>query len=99
MSQNLPSKLSQRITRLRWQAVVLAFLLVLAHQLIEHTWLMGLSLWKHFATQLFFYGLIGPILAWWALASLRRQAQETEAAQQALNQTHAALKEADQLAA
>jgi hypothetical protein len=33
------SRLSHRIARLRWQLPVLAFLLVLADQLVEHIWL------------------------------------------------------------
>ena len=67
-------KLSQRIQRLRWQAPVLALLLVVAHQLLEHTWLMHLPRWQHCSSQVLFYGLVGPILAWWALTSLHRQA-------------------------
>lgn len=89
-------KLSQRINRLRWQVPVLAFLLVLVHQLLEHTWLWHLSHWQHFATQLVFYGLVGPVLVWWALTLLHRRADETEAAHQALNLAHTALEEANQ---
>ena len=70
MSDNKNSKLSQRINRLRWLAPVFAFLLVLSHQILEHTWLVDLPRWPHFATQLFFYGLLGPLLDWWALTSL-----------------------------
>jgi len=95
-NEDLRPKLSQRINRFRWGAPILAFLLVLTHQLIEHTWLIGLPRWQHFTTQLVFYGLIGPFLAWWALTSLRRQAAETEAAHQALNQANTALEEANQ---
>ncbi len=96
MNKDVQPKLSQRINRLRWQVPVLAFLLVLSHQILEHTWLVGLPRWRHFATQLLFYGLIGPVLAWWALTSLRRQAAETEAAHQALDRAHTALEEANQ---
>lgn len=96
MSENPSSKLSQRINRLRWQAPLLAFLLVLLHQLLEHTWLWSLPHWQHFTSQVLFYGLIGPILAWWVLTILRRRADETEAAYHALNRAHAALAEANQ---
>jgi hypothetical protein len=89
-------KLSQRIQRLRWQAPLLALLLVVVHQLLEHTWLMHLPRWQHFASQVIFYGLLGPLLAWWALTSLRRRAAETGTAHQALNQAHIALAEANQ---
>jgi len=96
MSDSKNSKLSQRINRLRWLAPVLAFLLVLFHQILEHTWLVNLPRWPHFATQLFFYGLLGPLLAWWALTSLWHRAKETESAQQALEATHLELSEANQ---
>lgn len=90
------SVVSQRIARLRWQAPILAFILVLTHQLVEHTWLIHLPRWQHFATQLLFYGLVGPALAWWALTSLRRSAQETESAEKALRLAHTELQEANQ---
>lgn len=96
MNADVQPKLSQRIQRLRWQAPVLALLLVVVHQLLEHTWLMHLPRWQHFTSQALFYGLLGPLLAWWALTSLRRRAAETEAAHQALNQAHTALAEANQ---
>ena len=96
LSPDVQPKLSQRIQRLRWQAPVLALLLVVVHQLLEHTWLMHLPRWQHFASQALFYGLLGPLLAWWALTSLRRRAAETEAAHQALNRAHISLAEANQ---
>lgn len=96
MSEIVSSQLYRRITRLRWQAPLLAVLLVLVHQIIEHTWLMFLPHWWHFATQALFYGIVGPALAWWALTSLRRSVAETEAAERALKQAHAALSEANE---
>ncbi|MBZ0294319.1 MAG: GAF domain-containing protein, partial [Anaerolineae bacterium] len=87
------SNLSHRITRWRWQAPMLALLLVLAHQLVEHIWLIHLPTWQHFATQVLFYGLIGPTLTWWALTSLRRTVVEAEAAEQALHNAHTTLTE------
>lgn len=93
MGEISSSRLYQRIGRLRWQAPLLAFSLVLAHQLVEHTWLIHLPRWQHFATQMLFYGLVGPALAWWALTSLRRSVAETEAAERALQKAHHALSE------
>lgn len=95
MRESAQIRLSQRVNRLRWQAPVLAFLLVLADQLLEHTWLGFLPAWGHFVSQMFFYGVIGSTLVWWGLTSLRRQVDETEAAQRALQQAHAALKESN----
>lgn len=88
MSDATASALYQRIGRLRWQAPMLALLLVLLHQYVEHTWLRSLSHWHHFATQVLFYGLVGPALAWWALSSLRRSVGETEEAEHALQVAH-----------
>ncbi len=89
-------KLSRRINRLRWQVPLLAFVLVLIDQLVEHTGLIHLPGWGHLASQVFFYGLIGSTLAWWALNSLKRQVQDTQDAQDALQEAHTALGEANQ---
>jgi two-component system nitrate/nitrite sensor histidine kinase NarX len=96
MSESVSSKLYQRITLLRWQAPILAFILVLVHQLLEHTVLSQLPHWWHFTTQVLFYGLVGPVLAYWALTSLRRSVGETEAAEQALRRTHSDLSDANE---
>ena len=96
MNKDVQLQLSQRINRLRWWIPILAFLLILFHQLVEHTWLVSLPRWQHFATQLLFYGFFGPVLAWWALTSLRRSARDTEQAHQERDQAHVALEEANQ---
>lgn len=96
MREQSYAKLSQRINRLRWQVPVLAFVLVLADQLMEHVWVNFSPGWGHFVAQVFFYGVIGSALVWWALTSLRRRIDETEIAQRALEQAHAALSEANQ---
>lgn len=96
MGASEASALYRRIGRLRWQAPVLAILLVLVHQLVEHTWLRYLPHWEHFLTQVLFYGIVGPILAWWALTSLLKQVRETELAEQALQQTHERLRKVNQ---
>ena len=83
MREDQKLSVSHRITRLRWQTPILAFLLVLAHQLIEHPWLIQLPPWQHFASQMLFYGLVGPALAIWVLTSLRKRALEIEEAESA----------------
>lgn len=88
MSDATASALYRRISRLRWQAPLLALLLVLVHQTVEHTWLQYLPRWRHFSSQVLFYGLVGPALAWWALSSLRRSVGETEKAEHALQDAH-----------
>lgn len=96
MGASEASTLYRRIGRLRWQAPILAVLLVLAHQYVEHTWLRYLPHWEHFLTQVLFYGIVGPFLAWWALTSLLRQVRETEMAERALQQTHERLRKANE---
>lgn len=88
MSDATASALFRRVSRLRWQVPLLALLLVLLHQYVEHTWLRSLSRWPHFASQVLFYGLVGPTLAWWALSSLRRSVGETEEAERAVHVAH-----------
>lgn len=90
------SSLNPRLKRLRWLLPLLAFLLVLAHQLLEHAVLFYLPRWQHFATQLLFYGIIGPVLAWWVLGYLGKQVNETETALQALKIAHDDLAETSQ---
>ncbi len=80
-------QLAQRIQRWRWQAPLLALILVAIHQLLEHTWLQHLSRWQHFVSQLLFYGVVGPTLAWWALTTLYHRVQETARAYRALAET------------
>jgi two-component system nitrate/nitrite sensor histidine kinase NarX len=89
------SQLYKRLTKLRIQVPILALLLVLSHQIVEHTLLAHLPRWQHFATQVLFYGLVGPTLAWLALTSLRRSARETDEAELALKQAHKELKQAN----
>ena len=96
MREDQQSSVSQRIARLRWQTPILAFLLVLAHQLIEHTWLIHLPPWQHFASQMLFYGMVGPALAIWVLTSLRKSALETEEAESAVRRAHTQLEKSNQ---
>ncbi len=96
MAKHQHSNLYRRITRLRWQAALLALVLVLIHQYIEHAYLFFLPRWHHFWTQVLFYGLVGPALAWLALTSLRQQVLETERAEGALRQANEALARANE---
>jgi GAF domain-containing protein len=96
LKQTFSARPSQRIDRLRWQVPLLAFLLVLTDQIVEHTGLIRLSDWGHFAAQILFYGIIGSLLGWWALASIGRRVRETEAAKTALQTANVALSEAKQ---
>lgn len=91
-----PSSLYARISRLRWQAAGLALVLVLVHQWIEHAYLFFLPRWTHFWTQVVFYGLVGPILAWLALSSLREQVAETEQAERRLRRSRDKLADVNQ---
>ncbi len=90
------SWLFQRVHQLQWQAPLLALLLVFVHQVIEHTWLAHLPRWEHFATQMLFYGLVGPTLAWLALSSLKENILKTERTQQALEAALISLEQANQ---
>ena len=58
---------------------------VLVHQIIEHTLLTSLGVFQHFLTQLFFYGLIGPVLAVVTLTWISRRVRERDEAGQHLN--------------
>jgi two-component system nitrate/nitrite sensor histidine kinase NarX len=77
----------RRVGRLRWQAALLAVALVLLHQWVEHAYLFFLPRWTHFWTQVAFYGVVGPSLAWLALTSLRNQMSETEQAERAMRRS------------
>lgn len=87
------SDLYRRVSRLRWQAAILAVALVFTHQYIEHAYLFFLPKWTHFWTQVVFYGLVGPLLAWVALSSLRGQIAETEQAEHSLRRSRDELAE------
>ena len=93
---SLSGQLYRRLTKLRWQAPLLALIFVIGHQLIEHTWLRYLPHWQHFASQVLFYGLVGPFLVWWALTYIRRRVAETQAVESALSQAHSELYESNQ---
>lgn len=72
--------LSKRINLLRWFLSVTAFFVVFIQQIIEHTWLKDLSWPQHFASQLIFYGIVGPTVVWIALTWIARSVAERERA-------------------
>lgn len=90
------SNLYRRVSRLRWQAAILAVVLVFTHQWIEHAYLFFLPKWTHFWTQVVFYGIVGPVLAWIALNSLRDQISETEEAEAQLRRSRDELAKVNQ---
>jgi len=75
------SRLPRRIDVLRWVLPVVAFVAVLIHQILEHTVLRSLPWAWHFATQLLFYGLAGPLVVWsmltWIVRSVEAQDRAT----------------------
>lgn len=58
------TRLPQRVHMLRVLLPVAAFVAVLVHQVFEHTVLRSLPWGWHFASQLVFYGLAGPLIVW-----------------------------------
>jgi len=86
----------QSRNRCGWQVAILAFSLVLIHQILAHTWLANLSPGEHFASQVLFYGVIGPAVAWWSLTAFQRQIDATETAKQRLEGAQAEVTAANQ---
>jgi len=85
-----PAPLSQQIARLRWQAPLLALLLVLVQQTVKRLWFSGAST-VNLATEIGLYGLLGPGVVWLALGWIGRQAALKEKAEAELVRTHAEL--------
>jgi two-component system nitrate/nitrite sensor histidine kinase NarX len=70
--------------------------MVLTHQILTHTWLANLSPGEHFASQVLFYGVIGPAVAWRGLTALQRQIDAKETAKQRLEGARAEVTAANQ---
>jgi len=85
-----PAPLSQQIARLRWQAPLLALLLVLVQQTVKRLWFSGAGT-VNLATEIGLYGLLGPGVVWLALGWIGRQAALKEKAEAELVRTHAEL--------
>ncbi len=75
------SPLAGRLRRLRRLLPGAALLVVVLHQAVEHTWLKDLSLPLHFLTQILFYGLLGPLLAWGTLVWIEARVRERDRAE------------------
>lgn len=69
------------VKRLQWQLPLLVIALVTIDQLISHVWLQDLPDQLHFLSQIVFYALAGLLFAAWAVGSLNRGLQVTQAAQ------------------
>ncbi len=97
MKKTLLSHLSdQRRNRRAWQVAILAFSLVLIHQILAHTWLANLSPRQHFASQVLFYGVIGPAIAWWGLTALQNEIDANQTAKRRLEVAQAEVTAANQ---
>jgi signal transduction histidine kinase len=75
------SPLYRRLAFLRLALPVVAFALVLTQQIIEHTVLRSLGVFQHFTTQMLFYGILGPGLAWATLTWITRRVRERDEAE------------------
>ncbi|RMF26056.1 MAG: hypothetical protein D6759_20345, partial [Chloroflexi bacterium] len=76
-----PHPLYQRLLALRRVLPIAAFLLVLAHQVLEHAWLSGLPRPLHLLSQVAVYGTVGPALAWLTLTWLAGRIRERDEAE------------------
>ncbi|HHH41755.1 MAG TPA: hypothetical protein ENK56_07090 [Chloroflexi bacterium] len=76
-----PHPLYQRLLALRRVLPIAAFLLVLAHQALEHAWLSGLPRPLHMLSQIAVYGTVGPALAWLTLTWLAERVRERDEAE------------------
>ena len=79
-SRSLIRPLYRSLRRLRYILPVTAFLLVVVHQTLAHTWLQSLPRFQHFLWQVLLYGTVGPLLIWLALGWLARWIREQDEA-------------------
>jgi two-component system nitrate/nitrite sensor histidine kinase NarX len=85
-----PQLLSKQIAHLRWQAPLLALLLVLTHQIIEHIWFSDADAFNIMG-EIAVYGLGGPALLWLALGWIKHKVALKEAAEAELFEAHSQL--------
>lgn len=78
------SLLYRRLRTLRIAAPLAAFVLVLGQQIVEHTALRSLDVFEHFMTQMLFYGVMGPVLAWGTLTWIAYRVRERDEAERQL---------------
>lgn len=73
--------LLQHLDVLRWVLPVLAFAIVLSHQVVEHfTGFRDLPWRQHFASQVLFYGIAGPLVVWVLFTGIQRSVEARERA-------------------
>lgn len=82
--------LSQQIARLAWLVPLLSFALVIAHQVVEFFWLHDASEF-HFLADTLVYGMLGPVIVWFALGWIKRRVMLKEKAENELVHAHAEL--------
>ncbi len=85
-----PQLLSQQIAHLRWQVPLVAFLLVVVHQTIEHVWFLDADAFN-ITGEIAVYGLGGPALLWLALGWIKHKVALKEAAETELFEAHSQL--------
>jgi two-component system nitrate/nitrite sensor histidine kinase NarX len=93
MDKDSVSPLFRRVSLLRWLFIIFSVLLILSHQVIEYTRLHEIIHLEYFEA---FYIIVGSVLIWWAMTSLRNRIGATEAAEAALHEAHAALRKANE---
>lgn len=66
---------------LRWVLPILAFAIVLSQQVVEHfTEFRHLPWRQHFASQVLFYGIVGPLVVWVLFTGIQRSVNARERA-------------------
>lgn len=79
-SHNWASPLYRRARMLRYILPITAFLLVVVHQSLVHTWLSPTPWFQHFLWQVLPYGTIGPLVIWLALGWFARWVRKRDEA-------------------
>lgn len=73
--------LLQHLNVLRWVLPTLAFIVVLLHQIVEHFTMLRAFPWRlHFASQVLFYGIAGPLVVWVLFTGIKRSVEARERA-------------------
>jgi signal transduction histidine kinase len=80
-SHELPSPVYRSLRRLRYILPITAFLLVVVHQFLAHTWFRSTPWLQQFLWQVLFYGTIGPMVVWFALNWFARWVHERDEAE------------------
>lgn len=73
--QHVITALGRGLIRRRWAVFVAGALIVLVVETIEH-WPAAVIFDRHFFNEIFFYGIVAPLLLWGVLAILARSLEE-----------------------